>query len=78
MSETQKVEESNSRSGDNLEGMGGQIRSYERQLKEYLEKIDASVDSYNFSIEKAGDGITIELGLRATIRPKRRMRNSEI
>jgi hypothetical protein len=75
LDESEHVERHNRRSGDELEAMGRQIRSYERQVREYLAKIDANVDTYNFSVEKNGDALTIEVGLRATIRA--RGRNSE-
>ena len=60
-----------------LEEVGRQIRSYERQVRDYLGKIDANVDAYNFSVEKSGDEIIIELGLRAKIRTKRRTSDLE-
>ena len=74
MAESERLEPSDRRSDADLEGMGRQIRSYERQVREYLGNIDAEIDSYNFSLEKSGEGITIELGLRATLRPKHRER----
>jgi hypothetical protein len=78
MPEREKIEEPASVSEDDLEGMGRQIRSYEQQLKQYLDKVQPSVDLYNFAIEKEGDAVTIEFGLRATLRPRRKPRISDL
>jgi hypothetical protein len=56
----------------NLEGVGDQISTYARQLKGYLENLDAKIDSYRFSIQKEDNGMTIELNLKTTIKPKRK------
>lgn len=61
----------------NLEGVGDQLSTYARQLKGYLENLDAKIDSYKFSIQKEEDGMTIELNLRTTIKPKRRTLDTE-
>jgi hypothetical protein len=56
---------------ETLEGVGEQLGSYERQLRTLLQRLDAKVDSYRFSIEKGGDGIVVDLALRTTIKLKR-------
>jgi hypothetical protein len=47
-----------------------QLISYEHQIKEYLDKLEATVDTYKFSVEKHGEGLTIDMALRATIHVK--------
>lgn len=44
--------------------------SYEHQIREYLDKLEATVDTYKFSVEKHGEGLTIDMALRATIQVK--------
>jgi hypothetical protein len=53
-----------------IDNVRTQISSYERQIREYLDKLDATVDAYKFSVEKHGDGLTIDISLRATIQSK--------
>ena len=55
---------------DNLDDVRKQLLAYENQIKEYLNKVDANVDSYKFSVEKHGEGITVDIAMRATIQPK--------
>ncbi|MGA2666137.1 MAG: hypothetical protein ABSF83_14450 [Nitrososphaerales archaeon] len=57
---------------ENLESVGSQIRAYEKQFKDFLDRFDASVEDYKFSVEKKGEEIIIDVGLRARIRPKHR------
>ncbi|MGD0395369.1 MAG: hypothetical protein ABSB26_00475 [Nitrososphaerales archaeon] len=53
-----------------LDDVRDRISSYEHQIREYLDKLDATVDAYKFSVEKHGDGLTIDISLRATIQSK--------
>ena len=53
-----------------MDNVRNQISSYEHQIREYLDKLDATVDAYKFSVEKHGDGLTIDISLRATIQSK--------
>jgi len=53
-----------------LDNVRNQISSYEHQIREYLDKLDATVEAYKFSVEKHGDGLTIDISLRATIHSK--------
>jgi hypothetical protein len=54
----------------NLDNMRQQLLAYENQIKEYLDKVNANIDSYKFSVEKDGDGIMIDVAMRASIQPK--------
>jgi len=73
----EKQEEEDKTLSTNLEGVGDQISTYARQLKGYLENLDANIDSYRFSIQKEDNGMTIELNLKTTIRPKRKSAEPE-
>jgi hypothetical protein len=53
-----------------LDSVRNQVLSYEHQIKEYLNKLDATVDTYKFSVEKHGDGLTVDISLKATIHSK--------
>jgi len=53
-----------------LDNVRQQILRYENEIKAYLDKVEASMDSYRFSVEKHGSGLTVELSFRATIHPK--------
>jgi hypothetical protein len=53
-----------------LDNVRHQLMSYERQLKELLDKLEATVDTYKFSVEKQGDGLTLDMALKATVHVK--------
>ncbi|HME19329.1 MAG TPA: hypothetical protein VKF15_06325 [Nitrososphaerales archaeon] len=63
MSKNEKNEEGHI-SVDNVKD---QLMSFEHQIKQYLERLEATVDTYKFSVEKQGEGLTIDMALRATI-----------
>lgn len=54
----------------NLDNVRERILAYEREIKNYLDHLDANVEYYKFSVEKHGDGVTVEVSVKATIRPK--------
>jgi hypothetical protein len=53
-----------------VDGVRHQLMSYEHLIKEYLDKLEATVDTYKFSVEKHGEGLTIDMALKATIHVK--------
>ena len=55
---------------DNLDEVRKQLLAYQNQIKEYLGKVNANIDSYKLSVEKHGDGITVDIAMRATIQSK--------
>jgi hypothetical protein len=67
MSKTEKSEEGHV----SVDGVRHQLLSYENQIKEYLDKLEATVDNYKFSVEKHDEGLTIDMALRATIHVKK-------
>ena len=53
-----------------MENVKNQLMSYEHQIREYLDKLEATVDTYKFSVEKHGEGLTIDMALKATVHVK--------
>jgi hypothetical protein len=51
-----------------LEDARNQIVSFGTQIQEYLNKVDAHVENYKFSVEKMEDGIAIDVAFRATLK----------
>lgn len=66
MSKAEKNEESQM----SMEGVKQQLLSYEHQIRGYLDKLEATVDTYKFSVEKHGEGLTFDMALKATIHVK--------
>ncbi len=53
-----------------LDAVRERILAYEHEIKQYLDHLNANVEYYKFSVEKHGDGLTVEVSVKATIRPK--------
>jgi hypothetical protein len=53
-----------------LDGVRNEILGYEHQIKEYLDSLEAKVDNYKFSVERHGDGLTIDIAFKATVNAK--------
>ncbi len=53
-----------------LDNVRERILAYEHEIKNYLDHLDANVEYYKFSVEKHGDGVTVEVSVKATVRPK--------
>jgi hypothetical protein len=53
-----------------LENVRHQLMSYERQLKELLDKLEATVETYKFSVEKQGEGLILDMALKASVHVK--------
>jgi hypothetical protein len=53
-----------------LEHVRERILAYESEMKDYLEHLNANIEYYKFSVEKHGDGISVEVSMKATVRPK--------
>lgn len=50
--------------------VGERIQGYGHQIREYLEHLEANVEYYRFSAEKHGDGVEVEVSIKAVIHPK--------
>lgn len=53
-----------------LEEVRTRILTYEQDIKQYLEHLNANVEYYKFSVEKHGDGVSVEVSVKATIRER--------
>jgi hypothetical protein len=47
-----------------------QLVSYEHEIRKYLDKLEATVDTYKVSVEKHDNDLTIDMALKATIHVK--------
>ena len=47
-----------------------QLTDYGSQVQNYLNKVDAKIDGFKFSIEKHKEGLIVDFSFRATIHPK--------
>lgn len=56
--------------GVSLEELRNRIKKYGDELREVLVDHDASIDTYKFAVEKEGDAYSIEMAVRARIKPK--------
>ena len=70
MSTKMETKETTTREHRSLENVRERILAYENEIKEYLDHLDANVEYYKFSVEKHGDGVTVEVSVKATVRPK--------
>ncbi|HZW56455.1 MAG TPA: hypothetical protein VFF30_09220 [Nitrososphaerales archaeon] len=50
--------------------IGHQMTAFGNTIREYLEKVDANVENYKFSVAKHGDGLDVELELKVLVQPK--------
>ncbi len=55
-----------------LENVRRQILTFGNEIHAYLEKVEANVEGYKFSVEKHGDGVEVEVEFKALIHPKPR------
>jgi hypothetical protein len=55
-----------------LQQLRDRITTYENEMKEYLDSHQANVEMYKFSVEKEGDGFSIEVDIKASLHPKNR------
>ena len=55
-----------------LQQLRERITTYETEMREYLNKHEASVEMYKFAVEKEGDGYSIDVAIKASIHPKNR------
>jgi hypothetical protein len=64
------IQDQTQNANKSLDAVKQQLLDYANQIREYLNRVDAKVDGYKCSIEKQEDGLTIDIGFRATIHPK--------
>jgi hypothetical protein len=55
-----------------LEEVKGKLGKYHSEIKKFLESFEASMETSKFSVERDGDGLSIEIAIKARIRPKKK------
>jgi len=67
------VDDSEKQSQNKNESVGGvkqHLTNVGNQVQDYLDKVDAKIDGFKFTLEKHGEGLTVDLSFRATLHPK--------
>ena len=55
-----------------LQQIRSRLVTYESELRQFLDTHQANVETYKFSVEKEGDGFSIEIDIKASLHPKNR------
>lgn len=55
-----------------LQQIRSRLVSYEKELRQFLDSHQANIETYKFSVEKEGDGFSVEVDIKASLRPKGR------
>ena len=55
-----------------LQQLRSRLATYENEMREYLDSHQANVEMYKFSVEKEGDGFSVEVDIKASLHPKNR------
>lgn len=69
---TEKIEVKGGGPNLTLQQLRGRLATYENEMREYLDSHQANVEMYKFSVEKEGDGFSIEVDIKASLHPKNR------
>jgi len=55
-----------------LQQIRSRLTTYENELRQFLDTHQANVETYKFSVEKEGDGFSVEVDIKASLHPKNR------
>lgn len=55
-----------------LQQIRSRIATYENELRQFLDSHQANVETYKFSVEKEGDGFSVEVDIKASLHPRPR------
>jgi len=55
-----------------LQQIRSRLATYEKELRQFLDTHQANVETYKFSVEKEGDGFSVEVDIKASLHPKSR------
>ena len=55
-----------------LQQIRSRLATYENDLRAFLDSHQANVEIYKFSVEKEGDGFSVEVDIKASLHPKNR------
>jgi len=53
-----------------LQQIRSRISTYESELRQFLDSHQANVETYKFSVEKEGDGFSVEVDIKASLHPR--------
>jgi hypothetical protein len=53
-----------------LEDARAKLSSLGTQIQEYLDKVDANIETYKFSVEKTEGGLAVDVSFKATVKGK--------
>jgi ribosome-interacting GTPase 1 len=53
-----------------LQQIRSRIATYESELRQFLDSHQANVETYKFSVEKEGDGFSVEVDIKASLHPR--------
>jgi DNA anti-recombination protein RmuC len=55
---------------ESLENVQNQLSMYGTQIRDYLNNMEADIESYRFAVEKLDNGLSVDVLFKATIRTK--------
>ena len=55
-----------------LQQIRSRLATYESEFRQFLDTHQANVETYKFSVEKEGDGFSVEVDIKASLHPKNR------
>ncbi len=55
-----------------MESVRETLTKYGKEIQEYLNRVEANVENYKFTVEKHGDGVEVEVDFKALIHPRTR------
>ncbi len=56
--------------GVSIDSVRERVLAFEHEIKQYLDHLNANVEYYKFSVEKQGEGLTVEASVKATVRQR--------
>ena len=67
---TTQVQQTSTKINQTMDNVQQQLMTYGNQIQELLGNYSADVQDYRFSIEKKGEGLSIDVAFKASILPK--------
>jgi hypothetical protein len=69
---SEKIEVKGGGQNLSLQQIRSRLATYESELRRFLDTHQANVETYKFSVEKEGDGFSVEVDIKASLHPKSR------
>lgn len=57
-----------------LEELRDQLAKYHNDIRKFLDGYEAAIETSKFSVEQRGDGLAVEVAVKAVIQPKKKRR----